>query len=70
MEPKATNMAEPKKKLSKSRTGRRKSHQALKKQNLSKCPKCNAIKLPHHVCSTCGYYNDEQIINFDKKDKK
>lgn len=59
-------MAEPKKKLSRSRSGHKKSHLALKKKSLSVCPKCNSAKLSHYVCETCGYYKDKQIVNKSK----
>lgn len=63
-------MAVPKKKLSKTRRGNRRSHLALKKTNLTNCPKCNEKVLPHHVCDTCGTYKGDQVIDFSKKDKK
>ncbi len=56
-------MAEPKKKLSRSRSGHKKSHLALKKKNLSSCPKCNSTKLSHYICENCGFYKNEKIIN-------
>lgn len=63
-------MAVPKKKLTKTRQGKRRSHLALKKQNLTTCKKCNEIKLSHKVCNTCGYYDDIQVYDFSKDDKK
>ena len=63
-------MAVPKKKLSKTRTGKRRSHLALKPVNLTHCKKCNELKLPHHTCPTCGTYNNIQVIDFSKKDRK
>ena len=26
--------------------------------NYSVCPKCNFIKKKHHLCVSCGYYNE------------
>lgn len=63
-------MAVPKKKLSRTRTGKRRSHLALKKTNLGKCSKCDEQKMPHRVCPTCGTYNGDEVIDFTKKDKK
>ena len=63
-------MAVPKKRLTSTRSGNRRSHLALKKINLSKCAKCNEKKLPHFVCPNCGDYNNTQVIDFSKKDKK
>lgn len=63
-------MAVPKKKLSRTRSGKRRSHLALKPINLGKCKKCDELKLPHTICPNCGTYNDDQVIDFTKKDKK
>ena len=63
-------MAVPKKKLTRTRTGNRRSHLALKKMTLTKCAKCGEVKKPHHVCPTCGTFKGEQVIDFSKKDKK
>lgn len=63
-------MAVPKKRMTSTRTGNRRSHLALKKQNLGLCSKCGEAKIQHAVCPTCGTYKDVQVINFAKKDKK
>ncbi|MDD2351965.1 MAG: 50S ribosomal protein L32 [Candidatus Caldatribacteriota bacterium] len=55
-------MACPKRKTSKSRKNKRRSHLAQKSINLIECPRCHEFKLPHHVCPSCGYYNGEKII--------
>jgi large subunit ribosomal protein L32 len=28
----------------------------------STCSRCGAVKLPHHVCPNCGYYNGREVI--------
>ena len=48
-------MAVPKKKTSKTRTNKRRSHHAIS-VNLATCAQCGQVKVPHIVCSTCGYY--------------
>ena len=63
-------MAVPKKKLSKTRTRKRRSHLALKKINLGICSKCGEAKISHHICTTCGTFKGDQVIDFTKKDKK
>ena len=60
-------MAEPKKKMTSTRSGNRRSQLALKKKSLSICDKCKELKLPHEVCRFCGNYNGEEIIK--SKDK-
>ncbi|PIR98557.1 MAG: 50S ribosomal protein L32 [Candidatus Colwellbacteria bacterium CG10_big_fil_rev_8_21_14_0_10_41_28] len=44
----------PKKRHSKSKVGRRRANQGLKKINVSICTQCKAPKLPHRLCSNCG----------------
>ncbi|MDI6820633.1 MAG: 50S ribosomal protein L32 [Patescibacteria group bacterium] len=47
----------PVKHHSKSKVGRRRSQQALKKVHISVCPKCKGPTLPHRVCAQCGTYS-------------
>ena len=49
-------MAVPKSKITKSKRGMRRAHDALKSVNSTECPNCGELKLPHHVCASCGYY--------------
>jgi large subunit ribosomal protein L32 len=30
--------------------------------NLRPCPHCGAYVLPHRVCSECGYYKGEAVV--------
>ncbi len=62
-------MAEPKKKMSKSRTRMRRSHDALRAPNLSACPQCGAARRPHRVCPECGHYRGRQIFEVEKEDE-
>ena len=63
-------MAVPKKKISSSRRGKRRSHHALKDNKVIECPNCGAEKMPHHICPSCGYYNNKSIIKLGKQDNK
>jgi large subunit ribosomal protein L32 len=54
-------MAVPKKKISTSRRGQRRSHDALKPAAYAECQNCGELKRPHHVCPACGYYNDREV---------
>ncbi|MDD5710485.1 MAG: 50S ribosomal protein L32 [Candidatus Colwellbacteria bacterium] len=49
-------MSVPKKKHSKSKAGRRRSHLAIKKTALHPCTNCKAPTLSHQVCKNCGQY--------------
>ena len=59
-------MAVPKKKVSKSRRGNRRSHDALRFRTIVECPNCGAEKLQHQVCPSCGFYNKKKIISLTK----
>lgn len=55
-------MAVPKRKTSPSRRGMRRSHDALKKVNVSECSNCHSRKLSHHLCKSCGYYKGRHVL--------
>lgn len=59
-------MALPKRKVSKSRRGKRRSHQKVTVANLTTCPQCNEPKLPHHVCQNCGYYKGRAVVEAEE----
>lgn len=60
-------MAVPKRRQSKSRTRKRRSTKRIKADTVSICPQCSSPKLPHRICSVCGYYGKKQIINKEEK---
>ncbi|MFO8085702.1 MAG: 50S ribosomal protein L32 [Desulfobacterales bacterium] len=55
-------MAVPKHKTSKSKRDMRRTHKKASAPNISKCPQCGEIRLPHHACPSCGVYRDRQVI--------
>lgn len=55
-------MAVPKKKVSRSKRDQRRSHDALAASAYNECANCGELKRPHHVCSSCGFYNDREIV--------
>lgn len=59
-------MAVPKRRTSKSRRDKRRTHQKVDAPNLSECSQCGEAKLPHHVCPSCGYYKDRNVIDMDE----
>jgi len=61
-------MAVPKKRMSKSRSRMRRSHNALTAPNLSPCPQCGDPKEPHRVCSSCGHYRGKQIFEVEAEE--
>lgn len=55
-------MAVPKRKTGRARTNSRRSSHKLEATSLSVCPQCHEPKLPHRVCTSCGYYKGEERI--------
>lgn len=55
-------MAVPKSKISKSRRGQRRSHDAINPAAHQECPNCGELKQPHHVCGSCGFYAGKEVV--------
>ncbi len=55
-------MANPKRRHSKARRDKRRSHNALPQKNYSECPECHQSHPPHHVCPFCGFYKGRQVM--------
>ena len=55
-------MPNPKRRHSKARRDRRRTHDALRPRSLSTCPECHERKLPHRVCPHCGKYRGRTVI--------
>mgnify|MGYP001165074247 FL=1 len=65
-------MAVPKRKTTPSKRKMRRSHLGLSSSNFVECPNCGELKLSHHICSSCGYYNKKSIVtikNLDENDE-
>ncbi len=58
-------MAVPKRKTSKSKKGKRRSHHRLDSINIVEDKKSGEFRLSHHVDLKTGYYNGRQV--FDPK---
>jgi large subunit ribosomal protein L32 len=56
-------MGVPKKRRSHSKTGKRRSHHALKKMSFTMCAQCGEPTLPHRICSNCQSYRGKKILN-------
>jgi len=67
-------MGVPKKHTTKSSRDQRRAHLLLKEKGSSLCPHCGQPKLPHTVCSNCGFYKDVEVLNvlakLEKKERK
>jgi len=55
-------MPNPKRRHSKQRRDKRRSHDALTNPGLSKCPNCHEDRLPHRACPHCGHYKGRAVI--------
>jgi len=60
-------MAVPKRRSSKARGRKRRTHWKAKAPSASVCPSCGEPKLPHRVCPHCGMYNGREIIEEPKE---
>lgn len=54
----------------KSHSANRRSHHALKGKNLIKCSNCQALTMPHNLCSSCGFYKGKKVLDLIKKIEK
>ena len=55
-------MAVPQNRVTRSRRNMRRAHDALSGVNPNECPSCGELKRPHHVCASCGKYNEREVI--------
>ena len=55
-------MAVPKKKMSRSRTRRRKAQWKVNAPSLVVCQQCGSRHIPHRVCPECGTYAGREVL--------
>ena len=60
-------MAVPKRKTSKSKRDKRRTHQKTKAVNMGTCPECGEPKQPHHACENCGTYKGRTVIQTEEE---
>jgi len=63
-------MALPKRKHSKSRTRKKRTHQGVTIPALTRCPQCNGPVLPHNACGKCGFYKGRKIDHTVREEEK
>jgi large subunit ribosomal protein L32 len=56
----------PKRKTSKARKRKRRSHHALTPRGTVICSHCNQVTLPHRVCPNCGWYQNRQVVEVEE----
>lgn len=47
----------PKRRHSSTRQAKRRTHYKLDAPSIATCKECNAPRLSHQICPSCGYYN-------------
>lgn len=62
-------MPVPKRRHSKSRSRKRRTHWKLKAPAMSICPQCHEPKQPHRVCPHCGFYGEQEVMMVEQKKK-
>jgi large subunit ribosomal protein L32 len=55
-------MANPKRRTSSTRRDKRRSHHALSATATAACANCGALRRPHRVCESCGWYDGKQVV--------
>ncbi len=60
---------QPKRRHSSGRRDRRRAHDSLEALNLTTCPNCGEVRLPHTVCPNCGFYQGREVVNVEKEQK-
>ena len=59
-------MAVPKRRTSKAKRDKRRSHHALPAPTISVCAQCSAPKQPHRICPNCGSYRGRTMIETEE----
>ena len=57
----------PKQRVSRHRQGNRRRHHFISAVHLVECRNCHELKLPHHVCPNCGWYNGRQVLQIEER---
>lgn len=60
-------MAHPKRKTSKTRRDKRRTHIKAEAPTVATCSNCGATHLYHRVCPECGYYKGQLAVEKEAK---
>jgi large subunit ribosomal protein L32 len=55
-------MPNPRRRHSKARRDKRRTHDSLKPVASNECAHCHEPRLPHRVCPSCGYYGGKEVV--------
>ena len=56
----------PKKKHSRTRRDKRRTHDSLTPKNIVQCSNCGEMRLPHRVCPNCGHYKGREVLEIEE----
>jgi len=59
-------MAVPKRKMSKMKSRKRRTHYKAAAPTVVRCAQCDEPKLPHRACPHCGMYRRRQAIEISE----
>ncbi len=59
-------MAVPKRKTSKSKRDKRRTHDKATAPAVVLCPNCKEPKAPHMICPKCGFYRGKQHLEIEE----
>ncbi|KKB26865.1 LSU ribosomal protein L32p [Mycoplasmopsis meleagridis] len=60
----------PKRKTSKQRKHKRRTHHALPVQNLIACSNCSNMIQQHLICYNCGFYKGKKVVGYRSLDDR
>jgi large subunit ribosomal protein L32 len=60
-------MAVPKRKTSKARRNKRRTHWKLNGPTLARCSHCHQLKPSHSVCPNCGHYGGREVVKIEEE---
>lgn len=63
-------MALPKRKHSKARRDKSRTHWKLRVSGMSRCAQCGKPVASHRLCPSCGFYRGRQIVAIKAKPEK
>ncbi len=60
-------MAVPRNRHSNARKNTKRAHDAKKPKALSSCTNCGKMRLPHRMCSFCGFYSGRAVVTEEQE---
>jgi large subunit ribosomal protein L32 len=57
----------PKRRTSRARKNKRRSHDALALPARAACPQCGEPRQPHRICGNCGQYAGRTVLETDEE---